>query len=249
MFIIEGSFVLDSLFGHNDSGNGRVRWRIKHQSIQHFFHNRSQTTRTGLSLNCSFCNQFQSVRFKVKLYSFQFKQLLVLFNQRVLWLGQDSNQSFSVQTSQGCNNWQTTNQLRNQTKFHKVLRGDLGKQNILLYQFFILNLCTESQRRFCNTAFDCLLDSVKRTAADKEDLGGINLQKFLIWMLSASIWRNICNGSFDDLQQSLLYAFTADISCNRGVFRFSADFVDLINVDDTSLCALDIPICRLNQSQ
>ena len=68
-------------------------------------------------------------------------------------------------------------------------------------------------------------------------------------VLSSTLRRNIGNRALEDLQECLLYAFTADISRDRGVLRFLRDLIDLIDIDDTSLGRLDIIVCSLKKFQ
>ena len=77
---------------------------------------------------------------------------------------------------------------------------------------------------------------------------GIHVDKFLIGVLSAALRRHVGNGSLDDLQQSLLYALSADISGQRNVFRLSGDLIDLVNVDDTAFRSFHIEISSLQQT-
>lgn len=93
---------------------------------------------------------------------------------------------------------------------------------------------------------DDLLESFECTAADKEDIRRINLNKLLMRMLSSALRRNGSYSSLQDFQQCLLYTLAGNISCDRSVFGFSCDFIDLIDVDDAVLSALDIIVCCLN---
>ncbi|SWO16953.1 Uncharacterised protein [Klebsiella pneumoniae] len=57
----------------------------------------------------------------------------------------------------------------------------------------------------------------KRTATDKQDLRGINLQEFLLRMFTPTLRRNSSYRTFDQFQQCLLYAFTGNVSGNGRV--------------------------------
>ena len=96
---------------------------------------------------------------------------------------------------------------------------------------------------------DDLLESFECTAADKEDIRRINLNKLLMRTLSSALRRNGSYSSLQDFQQCLLYTLAGNISCDRSVFRFSCDFIDLIDVDDSVLSALDIIVCCLNEAE
>ena len=68
-------------------------------------------------------------------------------------------------------------------------------------------------------------------------------------MLPAALGRHSGFGSFQDLQQRLLNAFSADIPGNGHIFSLAGNFVDFINIDNTALRLLYIPVCCLDQPQ
>ena len=68
-------------------------------------------------------------------------------------------------------------------------------------------------------------------------------------MFSSTLRRNARDGTLDDLQQCLLYTLAGDIPCNRDIFTLLRNLIDLVNIDDAVLGALDIIIRRLNQLQ
>ena len=70
-----------------------------------------------------------------------------------------------------------------------------------------------------------------------------------MWVFAPALRRNAGDGSFQDLKQRLLHAFPAHIAGNGRVLALAGNFVDLINIDDTALCQLDIIIRALDQSQ
>ena len=84
-------------------------------------------------------------------------------------------------------------------------------------------------------------------AADEQYVGGVNLEEFLLRMLPAALRWDRGHGAFHDFQQGLLDAFTGNIAGDRGVVGFSRYFVDLVDVDDAALGALDIVIGGLEQ--
>ena len=68
-------------------------------------------------------------------------------------------------------------------------------------------------------------------------------------MLSPPLRRYRCRRPLEDLEKRLLNALARNIPRNRGIFRFSRNLIDFINVDDTALCFLDVVVCRLDQLQ
>ena len=106
---------------------------------------------------------------------------------------------------------------------------------------------TEANRLFANPVLDNIFNTVKGTADNEENISGIDLDKLLLRMLTSTLWRNIGNRTFQDLQQSLLNAFTGNITGNRNVLGFLGDLVNFVNVDDTLFSALNIVISILQQ--
>ena len=68
-------------------------------------------------------------------------------------------------------------------------------------------------------------------------------------MLSPPLRRYRCRRPLEDLEKRLLNALAGNIPCNRGIFRFSRNLIDFINVDDTALCFFDVVVCCLYQLQ
>jgi hypothetical protein len=79
-------------------------------------------------------------------------------------------------------------------------------------------------------------------------------------MLVVSTCRNSCCGclrppcgghgrhrAFHDLEQRLLHALARHVAGDRGVVGLATDLVDFVDIDDASLCALDIVVGCLQQ--
>ena len=65
-------------------------------------------------------------------------------------------------------------------------------------------------------------------------------------MLAATLRRNTCHCTFQNLQKCLLHAFTGNIAGYGWILRFSCDLINLINIDNSVLCTFNIIICCLN---
>ena len=66
-------------------------------------------------------------------------------------------------------------------------------------------------------------------------------------MLATALRRNAGDRAFHDLQKRLLHPFAADVAGDRGVVGLSSDLVDLVDVDDPALRALDVVFGRLQK--
>src|SRR5260370_36093213 len=70
-----------------------------------------------------------------------------------------------------------------------------------------------------------------------------------MWMFTTALWRNVGHGSFQNLQQRLLYSFARHIARDGRVFIFPANLVDLVDVDDSLLGTLHVAVGSLQEFQ
>src|SRR5687768_12172007 len=87
---------------------------------------------------------------------------------------------------------------------------------------------------------DDLVEALEGATADEEYVGGVEGRIFLLRMLAARHRRHVRDAALHDLQQRLLHTLARDIACDRWVVGFARDLVDLVDVDDAELRALDI---------
>ena len=66
-------------------------------------------------------------------------------------------------------------------------------------------------------------------------------------MLAPALRRHRSDGALHDLEERLLHAFAGHVAGDRWVIGLSADFIDLVDVYDAALGALDVVIRRLQQ--
>src|ERR1700693_5427047 len=96
---------------------------------------------------------------------------------------------------------------------------------------------------------DDALQAVEGAAADEQDVGGVDLQVFLVGMLAAALWGDVGDGALQDLEQRLLHPFSRDITRDRRVVRLARDLVDLVDVNDPALRAADVEVGGLDQAE
>ena len=65
-----------------------------------------------------------------------------------------------------------------------------------------LDVGLETERFVAETFFDDLFEADERSAADEQNVGRIELLKFLLRMLAAAAGRNIRDRAFENLQQA-----------------------------------------------
>jgi hypothetical protein len=92
-----------------------------------------------------------------------------------------------------------------------------------------------------------ILETDERSAADEQDVGGVDLQELLLRVLAAALGRHARRRALDDLQQRLLHALAGDVAGDRRVVALARDLVDLVDVDDAALRLLDVVVGVLQQ--
>ena len=105
----------------------------------------------------------------------------------------------------------------------------------------------EAHGALAQTVGDDGLDAVEGAAADEEDVGGVDLDEFLMRVLASALGRHGGDGALQDLQQGLLHALAGHVPGDAGIFRFAGDLVDLVDIDDALLGLFDVPIRGLDQ--
>src|SRR6185503_723032 len=107
----------------------------------------------------------------------------------------------------------------------------------------------ESERLVSQPSLDHFLESDERATADKENVGRINREEFLMRMFTTALWRNVRDRAFEDLQQRLLHSLAGYIARDRWVLILTTNLVDLVNIDDALLRAFDVAVRGLEQLQ
>ena len=95
---------------------------------------------------------------------------------------------------------QATHELWNHTKFNKILRKCIFQQ---FADIFIIRSCQfriKANGTSIHTIFNDSINAFKSTTTDKQNICGINRNQFLLRMLSATLWRNRRNSSFQNFQ-------------------------------------------------
>src|SRR5262249_11502332 len=145
-------------------------------------------------------------------------------------------------------NRQTADKLGDETEFQQIFRLYFAQHFTGATFIRAAHIRAKADRGTTSAPrADDLLQPRESTAADKEDVGGIHLQEFLLRMLATALRRHRRNSTFHDLQQSLLDTLAGNVPGNRGIVRLPADLIDFIDIDDSALRTLDIVIGRLQQ--
>ncbi len=108
--------------------------------------------------------------------------------------------------------------------------------------FLLLMSAPKPSRALTDAALDDLVEPDEGAAADEQDVGGVDLQEVLLRVLAPALGRHVGDRALDDLEQRLLHALTRHVARDGGVVALAADLVDLVDVDDAALRALDVVV-------
>ena len=92
------------------------------------------------------------------------------------------------------------------------------------------------------------LDAVEGSAADEQDVACIHVDVVLVGVLTASLGRYIDHRTLEQLQQSLLYAFTANVARDAGIVALACYLVYLVDEDNASLGCINVIVGHLKQA-
>ena len=120
---------------------------------------------------------------------------------------------------------------------------DLGQVALL----GALDLGAEAHGLLVHAALDDLIHTVERAAADEEDVRRVHLDELLLRVLASALRRDVCDRALEQLEQRLLHALAGDVARDGRVLALAGDLVDLVDVNDAALCALDVKVRRLQE--
>ena len=94
-----------------------------------------------------------------------------------------------------------------------------------------------------------LLNAVKGTSADEEDVAGIDLHIVLVGVLASALWGYVDDGPFEEFEHGLLHTFSAHIARDAGVVALAGNLVDFVDEDDAALGFCYIVIRHLKEAR
>ncbi len=114
-------------------------------------------------------------------------------------------------------------------------------------RILLAHLGDEADAALVRAVHDDLFETRERTAANEQDIRGVDLQEFLLRMLASALRRHRGDRALDQLQKRLLHALARHVAGDRRIVGFARNLVDLIDVDDAGLRLLDIVVAFLQQ--
>src|SRR4051812_46556466 len=101
------------------------------------------------------------------------------------------------------------------------------------FAVLFVEMTAKSHPFFARSFADDVFETNECTAANKQNIRGIYLQKLLLRVFSTTFRWHTRHRSFDDFQKSLLNALTGDVARDRWIVRFPGNLVYLIDVNDS----------------
>src|SRR3984885_7055607 len=221
--------------------------KVEHGLGQDAFEDRSQSPCARLAFDRLAGDRTKRLVGEGQFDILHLEQALILLHQRVLRIGEDLLQRSLVEIFQRRDDRQTADEFGDQAVLQQILRLDMAEDFAGAAVFRRQDLRGKADRGRTATRGDDLLKPGERTAADEQDVGGVDLQELLLRMLAAALRGNPSPRAFHDLEQRLLHALARDVAGDRGIVGLAADLVDFVDVDDATLGALDVVVGRLQQ--
>ena len=127
------------------------------------------------------------------------------------------NQGFLGQFGQGGDYGHAPDQFRDQAKLDQVFGLHLAKHLCQAALFFAFDRSAKANARCFSAVFNDFFNARKSTAADEQNVRGVDLQEVLIRMLAAALGRDAGHRAFNQFQQGLLHTFAGHVTGDRGV--------------------------------
>ena len=105
----------------------------------------------------------------------------------------------------------------------------------------------EADALLADAPLDDLLEAGEGAAADEQHVGRVDGEELLVRVLAPALRRHAGHRALEDLEQRLLHALARDVARDRRVVGLARDLVDLVDVDDAGLGALDVEVGRLDE--
>src|SRR5262249_19375378 len=134
---------------------------------------------------------------------------------------------------------QAPHELGDHAELDQVFGAGLAAQRVLV----VLGggyLGAEAQTALAHATADDVLEAVESTAADDQDVRGVDLDQFLLRAVARTVGRDGGGLALEDLEQRLLHALAGDVAGRRRGAALARDLVDLVDADDAARGALDV---------
>src|SRR3954451_11984576 len=241
--------VQDDVLGDHDGRDVLAAGDVVHHRLEHLLHDRPEPAGAGAAEDRLVRDRLERVVGELQFHAVELEQPPVLAHQGVLRLGEDVDQRLAVQLLHAGDHRQPADELGDHAELQQVLGHDLGEGVGLLDLGLAAHLGAEADALLADPLLDDLVQAGERATHDEQHVGGVDLDELLVRVLAATLRRHGRRRPLEDLQQRLLHALAGDVPGDRRVLALAGDLVDLVDVDDPGLGALDVVVGRLDQLQ
>ena len=161
------------------------------------------------------------------------KQFLILADDGVLGFGEHPAEGVAVKRLEMGEHRQTAYDFGDEAERLEVLRSHIPEEIVAVNSF--AGRVAVANHMGVEALGNLALDAVESTAADEEDVFGIDRNHLLLGMLAAALRGNVDNRAFEELEEALLYAFARHVAGYRGVVALAGYLVDFIYEHNASL--------------
>ena len=160
---------------------------------------------------------------------------------------EDAHEVALVQIVDGAHDREPADELGDESEVEEVFRQHVGEDRARILVGLADHVCHEAHALPAHAPFDDLVQTRECAAADEQHVGGVDGEELLVRMLASTLRRDARDRALQDLEQRLLHALTRDVARDGRVVRLARDLVDLVDVDDARLGALDVEVGRLDE--
>src|SRR6516225_10001499 len=221
--------------------------KVEHRIEEDALHDGTQPPRAGFAVDGLARNGAKRLFRQRKVNRFHLEQPLVLFYQRVLRLCEDELQRSFVEVLQRGYHGKASDELGDQPIFQQVFGFDVPKYLAGLAILGRHHLGAKPDGGRAPARGYDLLEPREGASAHEQDVCGVDLEELLLRVLAPALRRHRRDRALHDLEQRLLHALARHVAGNGRIIGFAADLVDLVDVDDAALRALDIIVGGLQQ--
>ena len=111
-----------------------------------------------------------------------------------------------------------------------------------------MDIGTKAHTTLIHALGDNLVQGFKGATANEQDVSRVHLHKRLFRMLTATLRRDRCNRTFQELQEALLHAFTAHVTRDGGVSGLPCNLIDFVDKDNAAFSLRHIVIGSLQKA-
>src|SRR5450830_16437 len=238
---------LDALPRDHAFAHVAPRGQVEHHAHQRLLDDRAQAARPRTAAERLGGDGPEGLVGEHQLDSVQREELPVLLGERVLGLGEDAPQVGLVEVVHGRDHRQTADELGDQPEVEQVFGQGVREDRARVLVRLARDVGHEAHALAAHAALDDLLEAGEGAATDEEDVGGVDGEKLLVGVLAPALRRHARHGALEDLEQGLLHALARHVAGDRRVVGLARDLVDLVDVDDAGLGALEVEVGGLDE--